>query len=404
MVLYSHVKKEIQQVLHTKGVIVLDINVFNAFYINLYSSLLLLVLLVILYIKRDIYNFSGKIFKYMIILNIVLSLLEGATLFFNGVDDSFARFMHYSLNFIVFLFTPLIGSLWAIYLDHKITKSLDHIKKNYYYLLPFIIGGVLLVINFFTPVLFSISADNEYTREPLMKLNGAMLILLLFYIVYFAYINRKNIDKRLLYGAALFLVFPALGGIIQMIFYGVSTIYSMFALGIFSTYIALETMGTSRDSLTGLFTRVKANEYINELLYKSGEFGVIMIDLDDFKNLNDNHGHTEGDKLLIRFGKVLSEVFFKESIVSRFGGDEFLIIKNNFHISDFDQYKKKIYEELKIEHDSNEIYEGFKFSIGCSVYEGGSKRTGEELIIEADNNMYANKAENKNFKRRKSDR
>ena len=143
-------------------------------------------------------------------------MLEGFTLLFDQVDTSLARFIHYSLNFIVFLLTPLIGSLWAIYLDHKIFKSRDHIRKNFYYLHPFLLGVVLLIINFFVPVLFSISADNVYSREPFIMVNAAVLYILLIYVAYFALKNKNNIDKKIFYGSLLFLGFPALGGCNQI--------------------------------------------------------------------------------------------------------------------------------------------------------------------------------------------
>ena len=129
-----------------------------------------------------------------------------------------------------------------------------------------------------------------------------------------------------------------------------------------------------------------------------------MIDLDDFKKLNDTKGHNEGDKLLIAFGDILMKVFNKESIISRFGGDEFLIVKNNFVSDDLDFYKRAIYREFTSSITSDILPESFRFSIGCSVYNEDSMKSGEELVIAADNNMYLNKADNKNYKRRRSDR
>lgn len=380
----------------------MSVEIFNIFYVNIYSALLLTVLLIIIYIKKDIYDFSGRIFKYMIMLNIFLSVAEASTLLVDGVDNYLARIIHYSLMFSVFLLTPIIGFLWAIYLDYKIFKTKDRIKHYFVYLIPFIIGFILLIVNFFVPVLFSISADNIYTREPMIMVNFSMLFMLLAYITYLVIANRRRVDEYLITGALVFMIFPAVGGIIQMSFYGVATIYSMFSMGIFSTYIALETIGSSRDNLTGLFTRVKSSEYINELIHKQSDFGVIMIDIDDFKRLNDLHGHNEGDKFLKVFGGVLTRVFTKEAIISRFGGDEFIIVKNKFKSEDLEFYKKSIYREFK--NIPNELYDNFKFSIGCSVFSGDSLKTEEELIVEADNNMYINKADNKNYKRRRSDR
>ena len=178
----------------------------------------------------------------------------------------------------------------------------------------------------------------------------------------------------------------------------------MFALGIFSTYIALETIGTSRDNLTGLFIRTKASEYMAELIYKQSTFGVLMIDLDDFKNLNDTYGHNEGDKFLKLFGESLMNVFNKDEIVSRFGGDEFIIVKNNFDKEDLGYFTRSIYRELKNSVNKTDFSNDFKFSIGCSVYSEGTLKSAEELIVEADNNMFLNKADNKNLKRRISDK
>ena len=112
----------------------MDVQIFNAFYVNMYSALLLGVLLIILYIKRDIYDFSGRVFKYMIILNIILLVFEAFALIVEGVDDSFVRLINYILNFTVFLLTPLIGFLWAIYLDNKIFETRGRTKQYIAYI------------------------------------------------------------------------------------------------------------------------------------------------------------------------------------------------------------------------------------------------------------------------------
>ena len=98
------------------------------------------------------------------------------------------------------------------------------------------------------------------------------------------------------------------------------------------------------------------------------------------------------------------KVFCKDEIVSRFGGDEFIIVKNNFEKEDIEFYQRAIYRELK-NSNCNEIFsESLKFSIGCSIYSEDSPKSVEELIVDADNKMYENKSLNKNLKRRSSDK
>jgi len=382
----------------------MNIQTFNLLYVNFYSALLLLVLLAIIYIKRELYNFSSKIFKYMIIINIILSIFEVISLLIDGMDNTVLWFMNYTLNFTIFLLTPLIGSLWAMYIDHKIFQGYNRRKFYYVYLTPFFIVVTLLLVNLRYPVLFSISANNVYSREPLIMFDFLMLFTLLILMTYIVLKNRKKVKKSVVSGSLIFLILPAIGGIIQMSFYGVATLYSAFSLGIISSYIILETIGSSIDNLTGLFTRDKASEYINELINTKNEFGVLLIDLDDFKKINDEYGHNEGDKYLKLFGEVLTRVFEKDDIISRFGGDEFIIVKNNFVKKDKPGLIKAINDDIKDNLNSNMLSIPINFSVGCSVYNSTLNKSEEELIIEADNNMYLNKAENKNLRRRKSDK
>ena len=162
----------------------MNIQTFNLLYVNFYSALLLLVLLAIIYIKRELYNFSSKIFKYMIIINIILSIFEVISLLIDGMDNTVLWFMNYTLNFTIFLLTPLIGSLWAMYIDHKIFQGYNRRKFYYVYLTPFFIVVTLLLVNLRYPVLFSISANNVYSREPLIMFDFLMLFTLLILMTY----------------------------------------------------------------------------------------------------------------------------------------------------------------------------------------------------------------------------
>ena len=85
-----------------------------------------------------------------------------------------------------------------------------------------------------------------------------------------------------------------------------------------------------RDSLTGLFNRRYMDESlgreISRALRKEHTLGIIMFDIDHFKNFNDTHGHEAGDAILRELGAFLLKQFRSEDIVCRFGGEEFIII------------------------------------------------------------------------------
>ncbi len=109
---------------------------------------------------------------------------------------------------------------------------------------------------------------------------------------------------------------------------------------IFLNNVYLEKYATT-DSLTGLCNRFKIEKYIEMEMevYKryKREFSVIMLDIDDFKIVNDTYGHHSGDIVLKEFSKILKNETRKVDIASRWGGEEFLIV-----LPETDIYKAKM--------------------------------------------------------------
>lgn len=82
-----------------------------------------------------------------------------------------------------------------------------------------------------------------------------------------------------------------------------------------------------RDALTGLYNRSAAQLMIEECLRDAGDgvHALMIMDLDDFKNINDTHGHLYGDAVLTDLAEALTRAFRATDVVARLGGDEFLI-------------------------------------------------------------------------------
>lgn len=103
------------------------------------------------------------------------------------------------------------------------------------------------------------------------------------------------------------------------------------------------------DELTNLPNRAYLKEYINKQI-RSGTgatSALLYIDIDDFKSINDNFGHNEGDRLLVEIGKILKDITGEDDLVFRQGGDEFVIVFN--HIQNRDEimeYVAKLKDRL----------------------------------------------------------
>lgn len=99
------------------------------------------------------------------------------------------------------------------------------------------------------------------------------------------------------------------------------------------------------DTLTGLRRRIGIDEEINELLCKNKEGIFIIIDMDNFKNVNDTYGHMEGDRVLKRFAGLLKMNTRQDDLLIRIGGDEFVIFHP--HMASREELKKEISKLLR---------------------------------------------------------
>jgi diguanylate cyclase (GGDEF)-like protein/PAS domain S-box-containing protein len=146
------------------------------------------------------------------------------------------------------------------------------------------------------------------------------------------------------------------------------------------------------DALTGLYNKLYFKEKLDILITQSNEkldkFGLLFIDLDNFKEINDTLGHFTGDTILIDFSKRLKRVINKDDLLSRFGGDEFtLLVKRYKTRYDLLALSKKILDMLNKPFiiNNNELY--LSASIGIAEYPLNGKES-NVLIKNADIAMY----------------
>lgn len=143
------------------------------------------------------------------------------------------------------------------------------------------------------------------------------------------------------------------------------------------------------DFLTGLPNR---RTFIKELEYEvsAGNRGaVILLDLDNFKEINDTMGHIYGDKILRRVSEKLGELKIENSFISRFGGDEFLImISGETGMESLSLYADRIIDMFKKEIDVSGESLFISCSMGITLYPEDGDDSGQ-LIMNADMAMYS---------------
>lgn len=140
------------------------------------------------------------------------------------------------------------------------------------------------------------------------------------------------------------------------------------------------------DSLTGAYNR----HYLYEETKNNKPSHLIMLDLDNFKQINDNYGHLIGDRILVAFSRLLRHSLRSTDRIVRFGGDEFIIMLYDFKPEDAEQLIKRLrfMSRQYIKVDEHNIILLPEFSVGLAEYSG----TLEETISRADAFVYQEKS------------
>jgi diguanylate cyclase (GGDEF)-like protein len=156
-----------------------------------------------------------------------------------------------------------------------------------------------------------------------------------------------------------------------------------------------------RDPLTGLFNRRYMEESLQREIRRAARarqpVGIIMVDIDRFKDLNDQHGHEAGDTLLRAVGAILERSVRAEDIACRYGGEEFTLILPEASLVEASQraeYIRQAIGHLSVQHERQHL-DQVTVSAGVAMYpEHGP--TGDIVLRAADAALYQAKARGRN--------
>ncbi len=150
------------------------------------------------------------------------------------------------------------------------------------------------------------------------------------------------------------------------------------------------------DKLTGLYNRIKLDETLDLAIERVNRydeiFGIIIIDIDFFKSVNDTHGHQAGDTILVEFASLVQQYVRKTDLVGRWGGEEFMIICSETSLENILLFANKI--RVAIDTFDFSIVKHKTASFGVSTYQKGE--TLEKMIDRADQALYIAKENGRN--------
>lgn len=349
--------------------------------------------------KREFLPARRQTFRVLVIVAMFLCVSDIFASVLNGRIYPGARLVNEISNMVYYASTVVICYMWMYYVNIRIQpEQFDHQKRRLIYAIPMLITLAVILLNPFLHFFYSIGEDNVYSRNPGVWLQWVVTWGYLIVTMVQVLIAKRNATSRLqkehLTPLLVFDILPVIGALIQIFFYGVTSMQSGITLSLVMIAFHSFIEQVSSDMLTGLNNRRALDSYIENQLQRPQNVSVLMCDMDDFKAINDHFGHVTGDNALRDASVVLKSAcgsmkapFF----LCRYGGDEFLLIGIDASQQLAGQLKAEINRQLVSFNENNHKVYHLRMSIGCASGACAGEDDIRKLIRLADDDMYEQK-------------
>lgn len=299
-----------------------------------------------------------------------------------------------SLNTIIifidiqYIINGLLGYFWILYMGKIMNYSFY--KKNISYFISAIIPAIyiaLIIANKFTGIIYSV-VDGKLVFNSLNIITwfvSSIDVVTLSIIVLIKACGKEYFGFRRLYLIlGSFGIVVAAAKLLEKVFQVPIVNLVLILMSLLMFIEALENI-ISIDQLTGINNKGSLIKYLNKLIKSKIDFYFAIIDIDNFKSVNDVYGHLEGDNAI----KILTDVLvqFPNFFVARYGGDEFCLVTT---FTNMKQTKEMINGALKEICDKKNIKYPLTVSLGSATYKG-QYHTVYDLIMVADSKLYEDK-------------
>lgn len=374
--------------------------------INLFPMVLVLVVLISNRVKVGKPG-SSRVFDLIIIFDFLLMFID-----IIGVESA-QRLVQgngmWVVNVVRMLLTVLLTTTWFIYVCLKI--SLECADKRA--LAAISVAVVIAVIACFIVLLIPHEYLMQYGLERAGKelrvcylgisyLGISMFAASAFVALYGALHEANKEMRKMSIYLIVFSLLPILGVTMQNINQTFRTSSPCLSLAVLYVYITMQNKRVMTDSLTGVNNRRELDAYLERRGRQQGqnEWGMLMIDVDDFKQINDSIGHKLGDDALWNVADILRTKFASDGcFVARYGGDEFVVCGEWNSMGEMEHIRAGI--EKCVERFNNEKVRPYKLSLSVGIALWSECGCDVTAVLEAaDKDMYEQKQMHK--ERRKS--
>lgn len=299
-------------------------------------------------------------------------------------------------GFYMFVFSGVLPFLWLLFVELRLGSSL--LRKRGALIvsaIPLMFVSVMAFASIKTGWFYVVDEYGIYTRGDYWSLQVVVNYCYFLFTTIHALIAAKTepspVQRKQYYVLAAFVIAPFLGGLLQLFIGNHPFVAPATSIAMLFIFINLQNTLIRNDSLTGLYNRDSAEEYIQDLRHGVSErkpFYIYRIRIEGLKEINFTHGYMEGDEAIKKVASALKTVTKRYGgLVSSLGGVEFLAVIDGKNLKKREKYENAVREELAKQTKKENLPYELAVSIGKTKC-GSPTVSTRELIHEADQNRH----------------
>jgi len=302
------------------------------------------------------------------------------------------------LNAIGISCQPVICYVWFLFAEVRLKRR--NLRSRWFFPVtsaPMFFSVILILSSPRTGLIFYSNPAADY-HGPLyglvMGLDFIYLILVTISAISESIHTKSRSAKKGYFTMITFVLFPFVAGVLDSIIPNTPAMAPSILSALLLFFVNVQEMQINTDALTGLNNRRRSDQILEEYIEKvtpSDGFYLFMIDVNCFKLINDRYGHMEGDRALQTIAASLMDAAAKYPLfLSRWGGDEFLILCPRQAAEPVDAFRKFLQKEVADSARNKDLPYDLSISVGYALCTS-SQVTPADLTREADQFLYKEK-------------
>jgi len=366
----------------------IDIGIIHTLDVYFFSLMVLILISVKVWNNSTVKTPQARVFSILIVLNFLIIAADCVSILFDGHGGPILRILLTAATTFGYCLQVLICLFWFWYTQTVVLSGRTHLDIRT--ILPAIPAAVCLIAAILSPWtgwFFSLDALNVYHRGPLFGLVAGVSFLYLICGYWMIIRHRRNLDKRHLIALLCFALPPTVGGLLQTFIIGVILLWPSMTISLLIIYMAIQNELMLLDYLTGINNRQSFDQELRRRIataYGSWPFALMLLDIDNFRTINNRYGRVECDEALKTFARLLSYFFRHDGFACRYGGDEFAVIIELRDLNDLHSVRGRLQSRLDEWNAASGKAWSLSVSVGCAPYVPDSGLTQDQFIMQVD--------------------